>query len=146
MNANRSAVVVALMLLTVVPNLHGACSNESLHGTYGYFSQGFVSVTADISPALFLPQAQTGLVTFDGKGNSSGTYTINSTDAAGGVGRGTFTGTYAINSDCTGTAEVLIDVGGSVHVDTVVLSPTEFVSINTDAGSSIIYSGKKIRQ
>lgn len=59
------------------------------------------------------------------------------------MGRGTFTGTYAINSDCTGTAEVLIDVGGSVHVDTVVLSPTEFVSINTDAGSSIIYSGKR---
>jgi len=146
MNANRSAVVVALMLLTVVPNLHGACSNESLHGTYGYFSQGFVSVTADISPALFLPQAQTGLVTFDGKGNSSGTYTINSTDPAGGVGRGTFTGTYAINSDCTGMAEVLIDMGGSVHLDFMVLSLTEFVSINTDVGNSVIYSGKKIRQ
>jgi len=145
-NANRIAVVLALMLLTIAPNLHAACSNESLHGTYGYFSQGFVSVTADISPALFLPQAQTGLVTFDGKGNSSGTYTINSTDPAGGVGRGTFTGTYAINSDCTGMAEVLIDMGGSVHLDFMVLSLTEFVSINTDVGNSVIYSGKKIRQ
>ena len=147
MNANRIAVVLTLMLLTIAPNLHAtACSNESLHGTYGYFSQGFVSVTADIGPALFLPQAQTGLATFDGKGNSSGTYTINSTDPAGEVGRGTFTGTYAINSDCTGMAEVLIDVGGSVHLDITVLSPTEFVSINTDVGNSVIYSGKKIRQ
>ena len=147
MNANRIAVVLALMLLTIAPNLHAACSNESLHGTYGYFSQGFVSVTADISPALFLPQAQTGLVTFDGKGVvTSGTYTINSTDPTGEVGRGTFTGTYAINSDCTGMAEVLIDVGGSVHLDITVLSPTEFVSINTDVGNSVIYSGKKIRQ
>jgi hypothetical protein len=144
MNTTWITVALTAMLLAVAPNLHAACSNASLRGTYGYSSQGFVSVTPDISPALFLPQAQTGLVTFDGKGNSSGTYTINSTDPAGGVGRGTFTGTYAINSDCTGTAEVLIDVGGSVHVDTVVLSPTEFVSINTDAGSSIIYSGKKI--
>lgn len=146
MNANRIAIVVALMLLIIVPNLRATCSNESLHGTYGYFSQGFVSVTADISPALFLPQAQTGLATFDGRGSSSGTYTISSTDPAGEVSRGTFTGTYAVNSDCTGTAEVLIDTGGSVHLDFVILSPTEFVSINTDAGSSIIYSGKKIRQ
>jgi hypothetical protein len=146
MNTNRIAVALAMLLLAVAPNLHAACSNASLHGTYGYSSQGFVSVTPDISPALFLPQAQTGVVTFDGRGSSSGTYTISSTDPAGEVNRGTFTGTYAVNSDCTGTAEVLIDTGGSVHLDFVILSPTEFVSINTDAGSSIIYSGKKIRQ
>jgi hypothetical protein len=144
MNTNWITVALTAVLLAVAPNLHAACSNESVHGTYGYSSQGFVSVTPDISPALFLPQAQTGLATFDGKGNSSGTYTINSTDLAGGVSRGTFTGTYAVNSDCTGTAEVLIDVGGSVHLDFTVLSPTEFVSINTDAGNSIIYSGKKV--
>ena len=145
MNTNRIAVSLTVLLLAVAPSLYAArCSNASLHGTYGYSSQGFASVTPDISPALFLPQAQTGLITFDGRGNHSGTYTLNSTDPAGGVARGTFTGTYAVNSDCTATAEVLIDVGGSLHVDTVVLSPTEFVSISTDAGNSIIYSGKKI--
>ncbi len=40
MNANRIAVVLALMLLTIAPNLHAACSNESLHGTYGYSARG----------------------------------------------------------------------------------------------------------
>ena len=146
MNANRIAVVLALMLLTIAPNLHAACSNESLHGTYGYFSQGFVSVTADISPALFLPQAQTGLITFDGKGVvTSGTYTINSTDPTGEVGRGTFTGTYVINFDCTGSLESHPDIGGSLHYDLLVLSPAELVAIATDVGGSQIYSAKKIR-
>lgn len=145
MNANRIAVVLALMLLTIAPNLHAACSNESLHGTYGYFSQGFVSVTADISPALFSPQAQTGLITFDGRGVvTSGTYTINSTDPAE-AGRGTFTGTYVINSDCTGTFESHPDIGGSLHYDLVVLSPTELVAMASDVGVSQIYSAKKIR-
>jgi len=113
-NANRIAVVLALMLLTIAPNLHAACSNESLHGTYGYFSQGFIPITADISPALFVPQAQTGLITFDGKGLvTSGTLTINTTDPAGGAARGTFTGTYLVNPDCTGTAETMLpDNGG----------------------------------
>jgi len=113
MKTNRIAVVVTVLLLAVVPNLHAAaCSNASLRGTFGYSSQGFIPVTSDISPALFLPQAQTGLITFDGKGIvTSGTYTINTTDPAGGVSRGTFTGTYAVNSNCTGTFESHPDIG-----------------------------------
>jgi hypothetical protein len=146
MKTNRLALALTVLLLAVAPNLQAACSNASLHGTYGYSSQGFVSVTPDISPALFLPQAQTGLVTFDGKGVvTSGTYTINSTDPTGEVGRGTFTGTYVINSDCTGTFESHPDIGGSLHYDLMVLSPTELVAIASDVGGSQIYSAKKIR-
>src|SRR3989475_5254945 len=146
MNTNWITVALTAMLLAAAPNLHAACSNESVHGTYGYSSQGFVSVTPDISPALFLPQAQTGLVTFDGKGIvTSGTYTINSTDPTGEVGRGTFTGTYVINSDCTGSLESHPDSGGSLHYDLLVLSPAELVAIATDVGGSQIYSAKKIR-
>jgi len=146
MKTNRIAVVVLVLLLAVAPNLHAACSNASLRGTFGYSSQGFVPVTADISPALFLPQAQTGLITFDGKGIvTAGTYTINTTDPSGGVGRGTFTGTYAVNSDCTGTFESHPDIGGSLHYDLLVLSPTELAAIASDAGGSQIFSAKKIR-
>ena len=147
MKTNRIAVVVLVLLLAVAPNLHAAaCSNASLRGTFGYSSQGFVPVTADISPALFLPQAQTGLITFDGKGIvTAGTYTINTTDPAGGVGRGTFTGTYAVNSDCTGTFESHPDIGGSLHYDLLVLSPTELAAIASDVGGSQIFSAKKIR-
>ena len=71
MKTNRIAVVVTVLLLAVVPNLHAAaCSNASLRGTFGYSSQRFIPVTSDISPALFLPQAQTGLITLNGKGMS----------------------------------------------------------------------------
>ena len=150
MNINRIAVALT-MLLVFTANLHASdrntsCSNASLRGTYGYSSQGFSSVPPDISPALFLPEAQSGLVVYDGKGAiTSGTYTLISTDPGGGVSRGTFTGTYSVNSDCTGTAEVLIDVGGAVHLDLVVLGPGEYAATATDAGSSFVYSAKKIQ-
>ncbi len=61
------------------------------------------------------------------------------------MGRGTFTGTYVINSDCTGTFESHPDIGGSLHYDLVVLSPTELVAMASDVGGSQIYSAKKIR-
>jgi len=61
MNTTWITVALTAMLLAVAPNLHAACSNASLRGTYGYSSQGFVSVTPDISPALFLPQARLAL-------------------------------------------------------------------------------------
>jgi hypothetical protein len=151
MKTDRIAAALVVLLLAVAPNLyaddaaqdhHGSCSNTSLRGTYGYSSQGFVSITPDISPALFLPWVISGVATFDGKGKiASGAFTINSTDPAGQVNRGTFTGTYAVNADCTGSVET--DVG--LHYDVVVLSPTEFVSINTDVGNALIVSGKKIR-
>src|SRR5580765_6467952 len=68
MNTNRIAVSLTVLLLAVAPSLYATrCSNASLHGTYGYSSQGFASVTPDISPALCLPQVQTGLITFDGR-------------------------------------------------------------------------------
>ena len=147
MNTHRIAATIAVLLLAVSPTLHATCSNASLRGTYGYFSQGFIPITADISPALFVPQAQTGLITFDGKGLvTSGTFTINTTDPAGGAARGTFTGTYLVNSDCTGTVETMLsDNRGIFHYDLVVLNSTEFVAISSDTGGSLIYSAKKIR-
>src|SRR5882762_6393147 len=118
MNTQRIAGAIAVLLLAIPTNLHATnlhvtCSNASLRGSYGYFSQGFIPIT-DISPTLFVPQAQTGLITFDGKGLvTSGTLTINTTDPAGGAARGTFTGTYLVNPDCTGTAETMLpDNGG----------------------------------
>jgi hypothetical protein len=147
MNSNRIAVALTVLLLAVAPNLHAACSNASLHGAYGYSSQGFTEVTADVSPALFVPWTTIGLIAFDGKGIvTSGTFTVNTTTAAGGVIRGTFTGTYTVNSNCAGTSELLLDDGVTiVHYDLVVLSPAQFVSTETDAGGVIsIYSAQKV--
>lgn len=45
MNTHRIAATIAVLLLAVSPTLHATCSNASLRGTYGYFSQGFIPIT-----------------------------------------------------------------------------------------------------
>ncbi len=124
---------LTLFFLAVAPNLHAAkCSNASLKGTYAYSGQGFQEVTPDISPAGFVPFSQTGLIVYDGQGNIlSGTFTISSTTANGGLSRGELgTGTYSVNPDCSGTAFLIIF---NLNFDIVVQSPARHTFINTDA-------------
>lgn len=136
-----------LLFLAATPNLHAAkCSNASLKGIYAFSAQGFAEVTPDISPAGFVPFAQTGLVVYDGKGSiTSGTFTDSTTTANGGSFRGTFTGTYAVNGDCSGT--ILVDLGDSnlFHFDLVVQGPLRHTAINTDPDAFMsVYSFQKI--
>ncbi len=146
MISKRIFAALTLFFLAVAPNLHAACSNVSLKGTYGYSSQGFTEVPANISPAGFVPFAQTGLSTFDGNGQIlSGTFTFATTTAAGGVFRGTFTGTYSVGADCSGTAVVQTDAGDTFTFDLVVLGPGKLLFINTDPDTFIsVYSFQKL--
>jgi len=144
MKAPRIAAAV-LLLLAVSAHLHAACSNALLHGTYAFSGQGFIPITSDISPALFLPQAVAGVITLNGKGSvTSGSFTLNTTDPNGGPDRGTFIGTYVVDTNCQGTLETSLSTGGELHFDLIVLSPAEFTVISTDVGGSAIYSAKKI--
>jgi hypothetical protein len=146
MNANKVAFALVL-LLAVAPNLHAAnCSNASLKGVYGFSSQGFTEVTPDISPAGFVPWAETGLIVYDGHGNiPSGTFTVNTTTANGGIIRGTFTGTYTVNGDCTGTIVADTGDGNLFHFELVVEGSARHTAINTDPGGFMsVYSFQKI--
>ena len=147
MNASKLAIALTVLLLAVAPNLHAAkCSNASLNGTYAYSTQGFAEVTPDISPAGFVPFAQTGLVMYDGKGNvTSGTFTDSTTTANGGSFRGTFTGTYAVNGDCSGALQIDLGDGTLFHFDLVVQGPLRHTAINTDPGAFMsVFSIQKI--
>ena len=147
MNANKVAFALTVLLLAVAPNLQAAkCSNVSLKGIYAYSSQGFAEVTPDISPAGFVPFAQTGLVTYDGKGNVvSGTFTDSTTTANGGSFQGTFTGTYAVNGDCTGKLQIDLGDGSLFHFDLVIRGSASHTAINTDAGTFMsVFSIRKI--
>ena len=146
MISKRIFAVLTLFFLAVAPNLHATCSNASLKGTYGYSAQGFTEAPANVSPAGFVPFAQTGLSAFDGKGNIlSGTFTFATTTAAGGVFSGTFTGTYSVGADCSGTAVVQTDAGDTFTFDLVVLGPEKLTFINTDPdGFLAVYSFQKI--
>lgn len=137
MKAKHLQLLVTILLIATgsVTHLFAACTQASLHGDYSYASQGFSEVPPEISPAEFVPWAQTGRISFDASGTiSSGTFTAATLAAVGGVLRGTFTGTYEINADCTGTAELLLDgdEGGTFHFDIVVNGPASLTFINTD--------------
>ncbi len=142
----RMFAALTLFFLAVAPSLHAACSNASLKGAYGFSSQGFTEVPANISPAGFVPFAITGLSAFDGNGNIlSGTFTFATTTAAGGVSRGTFTGTYSVAADCSGTAVVLTDGGDTFTFDLVVLGPGKLTFINTDPDAFLsVFSFQKL--
>ena len=148
MNINKIIFALIPLLLAATPNLHAAkCSNASLKGAYAFSSQGFAEVTLDIGPAGFVPFAQTGLVTYDGKGNVvSGTFTDSTTTANGGSFQGTFTGTYAVNGDCTGKLQIDLGDGTLFHFDLVVEGSARHTAINTDSGTFMsVFSIEKIR-
>ena len=135
MKAKQLQLLLTMLLIATgsVTRLFAACTEASLHGSYSYASQGFSEVPPEISPAGFVPWAQTGRISFDGSGTiPSGTFTAATLAAAGGVLRGIFAGTYKINADCTGTAELLLDDGGTFHFDLVVNGPASLTFINTD--------------
>ena len=94
-----------------------------------------------------MPFAQTGLITYDGKGIVVfGTFTDSTTTANGGSFRGTFTGTYAVNGNCSGTMQVDLGDGNLFHFDLVVLGSARHTAVNTDSGTFMsIFSIEKIR-
>lgn len=147
MTKKRTFTILTVLFLVVVPNLHATkCSNASLKGAYAYSTQGFTEVTPDISPAGFVPWAQTGLIVYDGNGNILfGTFTVITTTANGGLVRGTFTGTYTVNSDCTGTAQTDLGDGTVFNFDLVVQGPAKHTYIGTDPGAFMnVYSLQRI--
>jgi len=85
------------------------CSLRTLHGRYGIFVQGTLLATST-TPAY--PFVVSGLFTYDGEGNVSGTYT----QSVGGlIVRGTADGTYQVNPDCTYSAELGPSGGPFAH-------------------------------
>jgi hypothetical protein len=82
-----------------------AFNNGSLKGSYGFLIAEWTS-SSSVSAFNSL-----GVMTFDGAGNLSGSYTANS---AGTVVTGTFSGTYSVNSNGTGSMSFEISGYGTV--------------------------------
>ena len=105
--------------------------------------------TSTISQAFFLAHqatpvgsarfgAETGIVTFDGKGNSSGSATGN---AAGYIYQVTFTGTYSVNADCTADVTINLAGGGTATgTYTIMDGGNEFELLNLS--DSVVESGR----
>ncbi len=141
---NRLLVLVAsLALFTFIlatPAVVQAqsCTNETLNGSYGFLTRAFFLRHQAVPVGSAYAGASTGIVTFDRKGNSSGSETGN---ASGYIYHRTFTGTYAVNPDCTATATINLAGGGTATATyTIVDGGNEFELLNLS--DSVVESGR----
>jgi hypothetical protein len=104
------------------------CKHAILRGGYGSGSTGLFQNTSN-DP--FLPFAEAAHFVFDGRGNLSGSTTLNS---AGTVFAVKFAGTYTVNANCT--RSYAIDAGefGILHRDLLIVDDGKEVEfVETDA-------------
>jgi len=87
----------------------GGCSAAHLKGSYSLFGQGVIVVPN--GPTL--PGRQTGLITYNGRGNFHGSETVN---LAGEIENNTFTGAYTVGSNCSASADISSSSGLNLHV------------------------------
>src|SRR2546428_9165960 len=144
------AVVLALWVDYqggIVPKVRAdedeVCTLQTLRGSFGFTAQGFVtdSSTLPASVGAFAPLADSGLMTFDGRGNLFGS----STPSIGGlIDQTTFSGTYTVNPNCTGSSTLIFRSGGTVHLEFVLDDHAkEMRAVQKDAGTAITLVARK---
>jgi hypothetical protein len=128
MKSRFTLVTLAIALLSLVPNLHAACTNATIHGNWGFTGTGVVILATGA-----VPVAAVGTVHFDLEGNLSGDQ---NRSLGGGAGHETFSGTYTITGDCalSGTVNVYDD-SGTLQRTTVLKG----VVVNNGKGVRLIY-------
>lgn len=84
-------------------NGDGACSNQTLHGDYGFAVEGLVFP----APGVEVPIRGVAMTHFDGQGHLSQVdHLIGGGDPLSPLEWTPGTGTYHVNADCTGTAHI----------------------------------------
>ena len=122
--------LATLVLAASAAYAESGCTNATLKGNYGLNLNG---TTAGF------PTAAVGVVTSDGEGNFSITYTISENGVV--TTRAHASGIYTVNPDCTGS---VTDLTNNLHYTLVVLRHgAEGFIINTDSGNVYLGSFKK---
>jgi hypothetical protein len=99
-------------LVRTVHAAQGTCSRATVQGSYVVFGQGTITGPLPGFPPPPFPTNHSGIVSFDGAGNFTGSE-MASLDGL--VGPATFTGTYTVNPNCTVTVELTNSLGLTVH-------------------------------
>ncbi|WP_164008580.1 hypothetical protein [Pyxidicoccus trucidator] len=108
-------------------SMNSACKPSMLKGNYIYANDGYI-----VSGSDQVPFAQAGHDFFKGDGTLTGAATINTN---GVVTRIVYTGTYTVAPDCSGTATLLDNLGGTAHFDFFVTkNGAALAYVQTDAG------------
>ena len=128
-----SCTFALLVLVTPIAERPAAaqppCSSATLAGSYVFSVTGFTT-----RHNQHVPNAISGLETYNGDGTMSGAYTA---QIDGSVFRNVaYTGTYTVGADCKGTLIITETVSGIVqHFDQFVASSgKEFTFVQTDPG------------
>lgn len=114
-------------------NDNGVCTLASLQGRFGYTSTGTLLLSY-VPPPFAGPFAEVGAQSFDGRGNTKATATI---DSNGNITQNAaITGTYSVKPDCTGSMTLYVAVfNATVHADFVIdQHGTEVRVVSTDPG------------
>lgn len=98
-----TATVACLIVTESQAWAQGRCSVATLKGSYGVVEQGTVIADIGMPIPVPFPTANVAIVTYDGAGNLSATYTAS---YGGGILKGSVTGTYTVAPDCTYTDSV----------------------------------------
>src|SRR5438445_532808 len=133
---------LAAFVVSMVPTVYAqsGCTDATLSDKYGFEYTAFaVPGRAVLATKNSNPIAAAGVLTFDGAGNLSASYTLSS---GGDISRATSdTGTYTVNADCTGS---FTDTTAAVHFNMVIVGGgTELFATDTDDGLTTISDAKK---
>ena len=118
---------VSALQTNMATSSQGYCSIRTLKGTYSYTVTGYDQNS---------PYAESGLETYDGRGNIVGL----GSDSADSNNSG-FRGTYTVNSDCTGTVDYGDNIVYNIYVRT---DGAGFTFLDKTPGSVLTGDEKKI--
>lgn len=122
--------LATLVMMASAAYAESGCTDATVKGSYGVTFNGSFGG---------LPVASVGVLTNDGEGNFSATYTIS---VNGAVTTGAHAvGTYAVNPDCTASAT---DTTNDLHYTFVILRQgAEMLVVNADPGNTFTGDFKK---
>jgi hypothetical protein len=133
-----AGLLAALVGLTTTAYAQPGCTNATLTGNYGFSFSGF-STKKGLNGQLF-PFYGAGLVTFDGLGSVSGTFTF-SFKADGGVSNNPYSANYTVNFDCT--VSLTGTNGGDSFEGVIVSGGTEILATDITAPDTLNVDFKK---
>ena len=135
------SVLFVVLVVTTTSTVYAQCSNATLTGNYPFIYSGANAPGHSVRGKNTFGNAAVGILSFDGAGNASLTYTVVSNGHASSTSVPD-TGTYTVNSDCTGTfTDATIDVHFNIATGS---SGAEVFGIQTDEGNTDTFDGKRL--
>jgi len=111
----RIFAIAALLLFSVAPKVHAACTSATAAGSFGFTTTGTLILPLPTGP---VPVGAVGSITFDLSGNTTGSQ---DRSLGGAFAHETLTGTLTVNRDCTISllANVFDSSGRLVRISTI---------------------------